>query len=132
MYAERFRLPLSADQGFTLIEILVALIIFALAFGAIAQSFQISLRQTVSAETLLSATALAERQLADAGITQSLSLGGGSGLSQDGLQWRTSIELAAPISRDLDIALYRIEVEVGPEDGSPYVTLQSLRMGAAP
>ena len=132
MCAKPPRPPVTADQGFSLLEILVAFVIFAIAFGVIAQSFQISLRQTTSADSLLNATTLAERQLAEAGVTQPLSRGGGSGLSAHGLRWRTSIELAAPVSRQFDVALYRIEVEVGPDDGAPYVTLQSLRIGSPP
>lgn len=123
----------SLDRGFTLLEILVALVIFALAFGVIAQVFQTSLRQNLRAETLLQATALAERQLAEAGVTRPLAQGGDSGLSAEGLRWRTSIELAAPAPPGVDIALYRVAVEVGPETGrESYVTLGSLRLGAVP
>ena len=133
MRADPMRLPPSPHRGFTLLEILVALVIFALAFGVIAQVFQTSLRQSVSAETLLGATALAERRLAETGSLRPLADGGDNGLSGDGLRWRTSIELAAPVPRGIDVALYRIEVTVGPnESDDAYVTLQSLRLGAAP
>ncbi|MGI9417355.1 MAG: type IV pilus modification PilV family protein [Geminicoccaceae bacterium] len=132
MNADQIRLRPLFDRGFTLLEILVALVIFALAFSVIAKTFQISLRQTVRAETLLDATALAERQLAEAGAVRPLVRGKESGLSPEGFRWHTSIELAAPVPNGLDLALYRVAVEVGPEHGGAYVTLQSLRLGAAP
>ena len=53
-----------AVRGFTLLEVLVALIIFGIAFGAIAGIFQTALRQSATASTLLDARAVAEQQIA--------------------------------------------------------------------
>ncbi len=130
----RFRSKkLSGQDGFTLLEVLVALIIFSIAFGAIASIFQTSLRQSTTAETMIDATAVAERQIARFGTELPLELGETSGLSSEGLIWNAKVVLGSPLSENSDVALYRITVDVGSEDGGDgYVTLETLRIGRAP
>ena len=53
--------------GFTLLEVLVALIIFALTFGVLAQIMQTGLRQSTTATASSTATLLARSQLARVG-----------------------------------------------------------------
>lgn len=121
------------QRGFTLLEVLVALIIFSIAFGAIASIFQTSLRQSVTAATLFDATALAERQIERLGTELPLTVGQSSGTSPEGFNWRVDVNLAAPLDDDVAVALYGIKVEVSSEDGGPsHVTLQTLRIGQAP
>ena len=55
-------------DGFTLLEILVALVIFALAFGVLAQIIQTGLRQSTGARSITAATLLAQSELARVGI----------------------------------------------------------------
>jgi type II secretory pathway pseudopilin PulG len=113
--------------------VLVALIIFAIAFGAIASIFQTSLRQSTTAEALLEATALAERQIARYGTELPLVLGATTGISPEGLSWSTEIGLARPAAETGAPALYRITVKVGAADGVRRpVTLETLRIGHAP
>ena len=120
-------------QGFTLLEVLVALIIFSIAFGAIARIFQTSLRQSATAAALIDATALAEQQIERLGKEVPLTVGQLSGTSPDGLNWWVDIDLATPLEDELDIALYRIKVDVSSEHRDrPQVTLQTLRIGQAP
>ncbi len=122
-----------AARGFTLLEVLIALVIFGFAFGAIAGIFQTALRQSASAETLMRAQALAEQQMARVGSEIPLYLNEQTGLSTAGLAWRTSIELAMPIEDDDDVALYRVRVEVTePESEWSYITLTTLRVGRLP
>ncbi|MGI9419562.1 MAG: type IV pilus modification PilV family protein [Geminicoccaceae bacterium] len=122
-----------SERGFTLLEVLVAFLIFALAFGVIARTLQTSLRQTTTAETLLKAAALAERQIALAGTVQPFAGGEESGRSVDGLEWRRSIQLEKAPSEDGDVALYRITVDVrSPAADRSYVTVQTLRLGPLP
>lgn len=121
------------ERGFTLIEVLVALIIFAIAFGAIAGIFQTALRQSTSAETLGDATALAERQIMRVGTELPLAVGVFSGDAKGGLSWQAEVNLATPPAIDGNIALYHIKVDVRPSDRrQPYVSLNTLRIGAAP
>lgn len=134
--AGRKNRPFPADKhrlGFTLLEVLVALIIFAIAFGAIASIFQTSLRQTTTAEVLFDATALAEHQIARLGNELPLTVGQSSGTSPEGLNWLIVVDLAAPLAEDSNIALYHLTVDVSSKDGGPsHVTLQTLRIGPSP
>lgn len=116
--------------GFTLIEVLVALIIFAIAFGALAGLFQTSLRQTGTAEELRRATALAEAQLARFGRDLPLTPGSSDGASADGaLRWQAGISLARPIEEGAEVALYQIRIDAGRTGGPSLVSLTTLRLG---
>ena len=117
------------QAGFTLLEVLVALIIFAIAFGALASIFQTSLRQTTTAEALRKATLLAETQLARFGKDQPLELGKTKGVSAEGMPWRAEVSLARPIDENKGLALYRIIVEAG---GPNPVELQTFRLSNRP
>jgi len=123
----------SRQDGFTLLEVLIALIIFSIAFGAIASIFQTSLRQSTTAETLMDATAVAERQIARFGTELPLELGETSGVSPEGLSWSAKIELGSPPRENSDVVLYRITVDVGSgEEGQSHLTLETLRIGRPP
>lgn len=124
---------LGRTDGFTLLEVLVALIIFAISFGVIANIFQTSLRQSATADTLFDAAALADHQITRFGTELPLAVGRLSGRSAEGLSWRSNVELAAPLNEDLDMALYRIRVDVRSGDGEQsYITVHTLRVGARP
>ncbi len=120
-------------SGFTLLEVLVALIIFAIAFGAIAGIFQTALRQSTTAETLDNARALAMQQITRFGTEWPLEPIERSGVSSEGYIWRAHVALAAPLPEEQNIALYEVTVDVGADDSDRhYVTLQTLRIGTAP
>ena len=118
-------------DGFTLLEVLIALIIFALAFGALAGLYQTSLRQTGTADELRRATLLAETQLARFGHDLPLEPGRIGGTSSDGsLRWEADISLAKPLDEGSEMALFRIRVAAGLETGSAgLVSLTTLRVG---
>lgn len=119
--------------GFTLLEVLVALAIFAIAFGVIAGIFQTSLRQSETAESLLEATALAETQIARFGNDLPLAIGRLSGRSPEGLRWSAAVDLAAPALESSDLALYEITLDVASKDGAQhYLTLKTLRISRPP
>ena len=90
------------QRGFTLLEVLVALVIFALLFGVLAQIFQTGLRQSRVAEPASAATLLARSQLARVGVEVPLAQGEFEGETEDGLRWRTAIEVAEPPAEDAD------------------------------
>ncbi|MGI9501018.1 MAG: type IV pilus modification PilV family protein [Geminicoccaceae bacterium] len=125
---------LTSRRGFTLLEVLVALIIFAISFGAIASIFQTSLRQSITASKLLDAKALAEQQMARLGVELPLELGKHNGVaataSGSTMIWQSRIDLAEPVDDQDPVALYHITVDVGDEDDDrPIVTLQTFRIG---
>jgi hypothetical protein len=118
--------------------VLVALIIFSLTFGAIAQLAQTTLRQSATAEAVTNTVALAQSQLARFGSDLPLRPGEFEGTTGDGLAWRARVALATPPGLEEDApaegyALYRIDLEAGPLAGGPGgVVLTTLRVGPAP
>lgn len=125
--------PERRAQGFTLLEVLVSLIVFALVFGIFAQILRTGLRQSASAETTAAASLLARSQLARVGTELQLEVGEIEG-EADGMRWRTAIELALSATEDTDLAAYQVRVTVAwGEDQAPQeVTLTTLRIGPAP
>lgn len=123
----------SAERGFTLLEVLVALLCFALVFGILAQIIRTGLRQSASAETTIIASLLASSQLARVGVELPLEVGEFEGKVDD-LRWRTAIQLAEPVTEEADISLYRIDVTVawGEPEQDREVTLTTLKLGPPP
>jgi general secretion pathway protein I len=127
----------NATRGFTLLEVLVALIIFALAFGAIASIFQTALRQAATASSKMDALALAEQQLARFGVEIPIAPGERQGRIETSngspLFWRSRIDLAEPVDDGVSIALYHIILDISDgETGPPHLTLQTFKIGLAP
>ena len=120
-------------SGFTLLEILVALVIFALLFGVLAQIFQTGLRQSTVAEAASAATLLARSQLARVGVEVPLAAGETLGETEDGLRWRTVIEVAEAPSAEQTLVPYLVAVSVAWGAGpGEQVTLTTLRLGTLP
>lgn len=119
--------------GFTLLEVLVALVIFALAFGVLAQIIQTGLRQSGVAESTAAATALARSRLARTGVEFPLEVGETEGEAGDGMRWHTDVELAGTSEEHYGLAAYHVQVTVswGP-DAAERVTLTTLRLGPLP
>ena len=119
--------------GFTLLEVLVALMIFALAFGVLAQIMQTGLRQSSVARSTAAATQLARSELARVGVELPLEVGQAEGETEDGMRWHTEIELAEGPSEHQSLATYLVRVTVswGPS-AAEQLTLTTLRIGAPP
>ena len=122
-----------SDLGFTLIEVLVALVIFALLFGALAQIFQTGLRQTANAAAASTATMVARSQLARVGIELPLVAGETEGETAEGLRWRIVIQVSEPPSEEQSFVPYLVEVTVAWGEGpAEQITLTTLRLGPPP
>jgi general secretion pathway protein I len=80
------------DPGFTLLEVLVALLIFGLVFGVLVQIFQTGLRESEGAEEMTAATMLARSQLARIGVDLPLEVGETEEDAGDGFRIRTKVE----------------------------------------
>jgi general secretion pathway protein I len=143
-------------DGFTLIEVVVALVIFALSFGVLAQIIQTGFRQSALADATVTATLIARSQLARAGIEFPLEVGEQEGDAGADFRWRTVVQLAdvgpdeppaddGPAleddeglreegAADDEIAIYQVEVTVawGEPQDERSLTLTSLRLGALP
>ena len=119
--------------GFTLLEVLIALVIFALVFGVLAQIFQTGLHQARVAEATSAATLFARSQLARVGVEIPLVVGAYEGESEDGLRWRAAIEIAEEPDDEQAMVSYVIEVNVAwGESPAEQVTLTTLRLGSPP
>jgi general secretion pathway protein I len=123
---------LALPPGFTLLEVLVALLCFALMFGILAQILRTGLQQSASAETIAIASLLARSQLARVGVELPLEPGEVEG-EVDGMRWRTAIRLSEPLTAETDIGTWRIDVTVAwGETEARQVTLTTLKLGPPP
>lgn len=121
-----------AASGFTLLEVLVALLVFGLMFGILAQIMRTGLRQSASAETTTIASLLARSQLARVGVELPLEPGLVEG-EVDGMRWRTAIGLAEPLTEETEIGTYRVDVTIAwGESDAQQLTLTTLKLGPPP
>jgi general secretion pathway protein I len=120
-----------SSRGFTLIEILVAMVILAIAGGALIQSFSLGLRGVEVAEQHETALAYARSYLDRIGNDLPLREGELLGDLGGGLQWRASIHaypLPAKRSRTQPtVRAYIVEVAVS-RDQTDVVSLKTLRL----
>jgi general secretion pathway protein I len=121
--------------GFTLLEVLVALLIFSLAFGVLAQIFQTGLRQSSAAERTAAATMLARSQLARIGIDLPLEIGELEEDAGDGFRIHTTIEPAGlEVTEEAEFMALLVQVLVawGPPEDERQVTLTTVRLASIP
>jgi general secretion pathway protein I len=78
--------------GFSLLEVLVAFAILALALGVLFQIFGLGMRNTVLAEEYSRATLLAESKLAAVGVETPLEQGASGGTIDDKYSWRATVQ----------------------------------------
>jgi len=108
------REPCEADAGFTLMETLVALVIFVAAILAFERTVAAAWRGISAANLRAGAVALAIRKLEEAGTTTSLAESGASDGRSGGYGWSVSIEpVAVPPEPGLRAALVVIPYWVG-------------------
>jgi general secretion pathway protein I len=123
--------PSGRLRGFTLLEVLVALIIFALAFGVLAQIIQTGLGQARSAAATSEATLLARSLLAEVGSEMPVGPGVVEGEAKDGYRWRIEMR-ATEDGADDTLRTYLVHVTVAWDPDAPPVEISTLRLGIAP
>jgi general secretion pathway protein I len=80
------------QQGFTLLEVIVAVVIAALCLGALSQVFATGVRAAGTSSDYMRAMTLAQSLLAGVGVEKATSDGSESGTSSDGrLTWTVTI-----------------------------------------
>ncbi len=80
------------QRGFTLLEVIVAVVIAALCLSALSQVFATGVRSASATSDYMRAMTLAQGLLAGAGIEKPLADGSESGVSGDGrLQWTLTV-----------------------------------------
>ena len=119
------------QRGFTLIEIIVALAILAVALGALFQAFSGGLQATAVAGRQAAAVMLAQSLLDRIGQDIPLVAGEQTGVSEDGLRWSIAIAPSPLIARErrADSPLLPFDVLVTvAADGRRPVALTTLRL----
>ncbi len=109
-------------RGFTLIEILVALIILGLSLGVIMQIFSAGLDRARKTEARAVAVQLAESKLAAIGIEEPLTEGVTDGQFDERFRWRVLVQPYRPAGDDTDettalVHAYAVNVRVFWSDG---------------
>jgi general secretion pathway protein I len=119
------------QRGFTLIEIIVALAILAVALGALFQSFSTGLRATAVTDRQAAAIMFAQSLLDRIGQDIPLAASERAGVSEEGLRWSITITpspLIAPERRaDSPLLPFDVVVTVAGDGGRP-LTLTTLRL----
>ena len=120
--------------GFTLIEVLVALIIFALAFGALASVISTGFRQTEAAQRVALETLLARSIMARVGTEIPLVPGRDEGTIDERFGYLVEIAPTDFVDQEFEIGALRVRVFVHPLDQPPEagVRLVTLRLGPVP
>jgi prepilin-type N-terminal cleavage/methylation domain-containing protein len=125
--------------GFTLIETLVALVIFVASYLLIHQSVSLGWRGVQVAQTEAAALRLAQARLAAAGVDTRLQEGKHTGETPDGYSWSTEVQRRDPPATDgkaSRLAGYWVTVEVswreGPLRTARSVQLTTLKLGVVP
>lgn len=120
------------SDGFTLIEVLVALTILGIALGVLLSVFSTSLARAGASQSEATAAQLAQSLLADAGNDAALADGEQTGTLASGMRWRLQV---APYGDNDDskawpIAAKRVTAMVSWTDGGAErsVALTTLRL----
>ena len=127
-------------DGFTLLEVVVALAVCAMALSALFAGGAASLRAAQIAGGETRAVALARSQMAELHTSAALRPGSTEGDAPDGLHWRVTVAPAAvtarsPLATQQPLVLYDVAVTVtwpGWRGQSRAITLSSRRTAPAP
>ena len=124
------------ERGFTLLEVLVAFAILAVAMGAALQAFTGGIDAARRSEAQAAALAAARSLLDRTGTEIPLTLGKSDGESPGGGRWSTEIShrdspLDTAGSSQGSLALFEVRVTVEVPGGGT-VSLTTLKLGPAP
>ena len=129
----------STSAGFTLIETLVALVIFVACYLLIHQSVSLGWRGVQVAQTEAAALRLAQARLASAGVDARLEEGQQTGQTPDGYNWSVQVQRYDHPGADGKVSrlgAYWVTIQVnwreGPLRTARSLQLTTLRLGAPP
>ena len=121
---EKGKIGARGIRGFTLLELIVAFVVFALAFGLLMQVASGSLRNARHSAHFTHAALLAQSKLDELGAGEPLEEGSDSGRFGDVYEWRLDVtKQEAPVAPNgnidqLPFELVRLELVVEWRDGS--------------
>lgn len=137
-FAKRVR----PQHGFSLLEILVAFTLFAMAMAVLMQIFSRGVNSATLSDRYARAAMYAESKLASAGLEEALKEGSTNGKFEDDFAWQLTVRpYVDPAPRDqtaLDFEkqffaqLYEVEARVsfkGDDNSERTVTLTTLQLG---
>jgi len=114
------------QQGFTLLEVIVAVVIAALCLAALSQVFATGVRAASTSSDYMRAMTLAQSLLAGVGVEKTPSDGSESGTSSDGrLVWTVTIspeptdEAETPVRPPLELKRVRARVVAAGANDAP-------------
>lgn len=122
-----------SSAGFTLLEVLVALAIAAVALSTLIPMLGDVLRRATDTETMSAAILLAQSKLAAIGREHPLITGSSTGTTAEGLRWQARVERYgdAAEQRAWPVAAYAVTVEVRWQERGKdkSIALATLRLG---
>lgn len=125
------------EDGFTLIETLVAIVVLSLALVALFEGLALGWRGTRAAQMEMAALQLAKSRLVAAGVETPLRDGHWSGTTSDGLTWAVTAARYSLSGQNVNSSVppaYRVTVEVAWRAGqwgrSRTLQLSTLKLGA--
>ena len=127
------KVRLSSQQGFSLLEILIAFSILALSLGVLLNIFSGGLRRASISEEYQQAVTIAQSVLAKVGVEEALQIGLTQGIVHEKYQWTQDIYSLSEDGMDEDSVnffpfrvIVRVEWEAG--ENSRQVELVTLRL----
>lgn len=120
---------MTADRqdGFTLLEVIVAFIVVTLTLTAVMQIFSGGLRNSETSRDYMTALSRAENTLERMGTEWVLREGTREGRFDDGMTWQRTVK---QVGRENDLWLYEAEVRIRFADGAREVALKTLKLSA--
>ncbi len=126
---------LRRQQGFSLIEVIAAFLIFAVGFGILLQILTSSLRVAQRSQEFTQATLWAESTLDVVGVGQPLEAGHSSGMFDDRYRWDMDIHQIQPpavaggVDENLPVDMYQVDLVVswGPPGHQRRVDFSTIR-----
>lgn len=126
-----------SQQGFSLIEVIAAFLIFAVGFGVLLQILTSSLRVAHLSEDYTQATLWAQTKLDTVGVGEALQEGGDQGTFDDRYRWDMSVQQIQPpdvaggVDENLPIDLYQVSLTVawgapGREHSTRFETIRAV------
>lgn len=122
----------ASSEGFTLIEVLIAVAILGVSLAVILSGFSTSLDRMQETRDRTAALALAQSLMDRVGVDLPMSEGRREGTSEDGrLAWRIESEsYGSDADRDAWPAeAYEVAASVSWQDGAESIELRSLKVG---
>ncbi len=120
------------SSGYTLIEVLVAMVILALALSVLLQIFSGGLRNISISDDYTRAVLIARTQLNSTGAIASLATGSSDGISDEKFHWTRTVEnyaYSATTNVPLNAYTVTVEVEWSHAKSERRVQLSSLMLG---